>query len=212
MLFKDPVTLETGQTYERVAIAEWFSKGNKSCPVTGEILEHHKIPQTNLILNQVINKWKAEYSRNILAFACLVAGSPEEQESKDEEAIFIVEKLFTVFDEGEEGIRMGKQLIAHSGLHFLIKRFEYGDMEEKTRVAQLLLYCIKADSGCRINVTRSIEKKCLFTLLHCKEVKSIANAVLLLFELICLNRYIDLKFYSFSYFCIFDIIMPSIYS
>nr|XP_043611866.1 putative E3 ubiquitin-protein ligase LIN-2 [Erigeron canadensis] len=194
LIFKDPVTLETGQTYERVAIAEWFSEGNKSCPVTNEILEYHKIPRTNFILCRVIDKWKAEYSRNILALACQLEGSPREQKSKDEEAIFILEKLFTLFGEGEDK-RIGKQLIAFGGLQFLIKKFEYGDMDEKTCVAALLLCCIKADSGCRINMTRSIEKTCLLELLHCKETKSIANAVLLLFELICLNRRKDVHFF-----------------
>ncbi|XP_071691176.1 putative E3 ubiquitin-protein ligase LIN [Rutidosis leptorrhynchoides] len=198
LLFKDPVTLETGQTYERIGIAEWVCKDNKTCPVTGDILEHHNIPPTNYILNRVIIKWKEEYSRNILASACQVAGSTWEQERKDEEAIFILEKLFTVFGDGEEEKMIGKQVIANGGLNFLIKRFKFGDMEEKTRVAALLLYCIKADSGCRINVTRTIEKKCLLKLLNCKEVKSIANGVLLLFELICLNRKRDVQFFLSS--------------
>ncbi|PWA86759.1 zinc finger, RING/FYVE/PHD-type, Armadillo-type fold protein [Artemisia annua] len=194
LLFKDPVTLENGQTYERVAIAEWFSKGNKTCPVTGEILEHHNVPHINIILTSVIDGWKEEHCRNILASACQLAGSPWEQKFKDEEAVFILEQLLTVFGE-EEDKRIGKHLLAFGGLHFVIKRFEYGDWDEKTRVAALLLCCIKADSSCRINVTRSIDKDCLFELLHCKEAKSIANAVLLLFELVCLNRRKDVQFF-----------------
>ncbi|GJV90710.1 zinc finger, RING/FYVE/PHD-type, armadillo-type fold protein [Tanacetum coccineum] len=194
LLFKDPVTLENGQTYERVAIAEWFSKGHKTCPLTGEILQHHNVPHTNIILNRVIDGWKTQHCRNILASACQLAGSPREQKVKDEEAIFILEQLLTVFGE-EEDKRIGKHLLAFGGLHFLIKRFEYGDWVEKTRVAALLLCCIEADSSCRINVTKSIDKHCLFELLHCKEAKLIPNAVLLLFELVCLNRRKDVQFF-----------------
>ncbi|KAK6937053.1 U-box domain [Dillenia turbinata] len=32
-LFEDPVTLETGQTFEREAIKEWFDQGNRTCPL-----------------------------------------------------------------------------------------------------------------------------------------------------------------------------------
>ncbi|GJW42862.1 zinc finger, RING/FYVE/PHD-type, armadillo-type fold protein [Tanacetum coccineum] len=165
LLFKDPVTLENGQTYERVAIAEWFSKGHETCPLTGDILQHHNVPHTNIILNRVIDGWKTEHCRNILASACQLAGSPWEQKVKDEEAIFILEQLLTVFGE-EEDKRIGKHLLAFGGLHFLIKRFEYGDWDEKTRVAALLLCCIRADSSCRIN-----EKRCPIFLRRCTERK-----------------------------------------
>jgi len=38
-LFEDPVTLETGQTFEREAnIGEWFDQGNRTRPVTGKTL------------------------------------------------------------------------------------------------------------------------------------------------------------------------------
>ena len=134
------MTLENGQTYERVAIAEWFSKGNKTCPVTRQILECHNVPHTNLILNRVIDRWKAEHSRNILASACQVAGSSWEQKFKEEAAMFILEQRLTVFGE-EEDARFAKHLMALGGLHFLIKRFKYGDLVEKTCAAALLSRC-----------------------------------------------------------------------
>ena len=36
--FVDPVTTADGQTYERSAISEWFSRGNRSSPATGLLL------------------------------------------------------------------------------------------------------------------------------------------------------------------------------
>ncbi|OWM69234.1 hypothetical protein CDL15_Pgr025421 [Punica granatum] len=49
-LFEDPVTLETGQTFERAAIQKWFDEGNKTCPVTGNSLECLSVPLTNMYL------------------------------------------------------------------------------------------------------------------------------------------------------------------
>ncbi|KAF9688645.1 hypothetical protein SADUNF_Sadunf01G0009800 [Salix dunnii] len=57
-LFEDPVTLETGQTFEREAIREWFDLGNRTCPVTGKTLACSTVPLTNSILKLVIDSWK----------------------------------------------------------------------------------------------------------------------------------------------------------
>ncbi|KAJ6945095.1 hypothetical protein NC651_000201 [Populus alba x Populus x berolinensis] len=57
-LFEDPVTLETGQTFEREAIREWFDQGNKTCPVSGKTLACSTVPLTNSILKLVIDSWK----------------------------------------------------------------------------------------------------------------------------------------------------------
>ncbi|KAI3793713.1 hypothetical protein L1987_36334 [Smallanthus sonchifolius] len=193
-IFEDPVTLETGQTYERVAIMEWFSKGNKTCPVTGKTLECHTVPFTNSILKRLIDNWKSKHSREMLSSASLPMGSPREHEYKAEAAVFILEQLLTVFGR-EENTANAKHLLALGGLQFLIQRFRYGNLDEKTRVAALLSTCIEADSSCRNHVARHIEKQGVLELLHCKGVKSRSNAVFLLFDLICLNRRKDVLFF-----------------
>uniref|UniRef100_A0A5B6ZW80 RING-type E3 ubiquitin transferase n=1 Tax=Davidia involucrata TaxID=16924 RepID=A0A5B6ZW80_DAVIN len=193
-LFEDPVTLETGQTFERVAITKWFGKGNRTCPVTVRTLQSQAVPLTNFILKRVINNWKSEHCRHLLAFASQVAGSSGEHSSnfEYETAVLILEQLLTTFSE-EERITNAKHLISLGGLQFLIRRFEFGNLEEKTCVAALLSYCIEADSGSRNHIARNIKKQCLLELLHSKQVKSRANSVLLLTELICLNRRKDLN-------------------
>jgi len=41
-IFEEPVTLETGQTFQRKAIIKaWFEKGNRTCPVTGNDLSNY---------------------------------------------------------------------------------------------------------------------------------------------------------------------------
>lgn len=37
-LMVDPVTLSTGQTYDRALISKWINDGHYTCPVTGKFL------------------------------------------------------------------------------------------------------------------------------------------------------------------------------
>lgn len=190
-LFEDPVTLETGQTYEREAIKKWFAQGNTTCPVTGKTLGLVAVPITNFILKRVIEGWKSVHCRNLLAFASQMAGTSfnNEFKSKDVAAISILEQLLTGFDR-EERMENAKHLISLGGLQFLVRRFELGDLEEKTCVAALLSCCILADGVCRNYIAKNINKPSFIELLHSKQVNSRTNAVLLLMELICLNRFI----------------------
>lgn len=57
-LFDDPVTLETGQTYERTAIQEWLDRGNVTCPITRQKLQNIQLPKTNYVLKRLIASWK----------------------------------------------------------------------------------------------------------------------------------------------------------
>ncbi|CAL1359644.1 unnamed protein product [Linum trigynum] len=56
-IFADPVTLETGQTYERKAIQEWLDRGNSSCPITRQNLTSTLLPKTNYVLKRLIASW-----------------------------------------------------------------------------------------------------------------------------------------------------------
>ncbi|MCL7039067.1 hypothetical protein MKW94_023270 [Papaver nudicaule] len=57
-LFVDPVTLETGQTYERKAIQEWVERGNSTCPITRQKLQSTQLPKTNYVLKRLIASWQ----------------------------------------------------------------------------------------------------------------------------------------------------------
>ncbi|OMO58191.1 hypothetical protein COLO4_34815 [Corchorus olitorius] len=57
-LFDDPVTLETGQTYERKAIQEWLDRGNSTCPITRQNLHSTQLPKTNYVLKRLIASWQ----------------------------------------------------------------------------------------------------------------------------------------------------------
>ncbi|XP_024930397.3 putative E3 ubiquitin-protein ligase LIN-1 [Ziziphus jujuba] len=60
-IFGDPVTLETGQTYERRAIQEWLKRGNTTCPITRQPLSATTLPKTNYVLKRLITSWKEQF-------------------------------------------------------------------------------------------------------------------------------------------------------
>ncbi|KAJ9553931.1 hypothetical protein OSB04_017976 [Centaurea solstitialis] len=60
-IFCDPVTLETGQTYERKAIEEWVKRGNTTCPITRQPISANVLPKTNYVLKRLITSWKEQH-------------------------------------------------------------------------------------------------------------------------------------------------------
>ncbi|XP_019155636.1 PREDICTED: uncharacterized protein LOC109152413 [Ipomoea nil] len=189
LVFEDPVTLETGQSFERAAILNWFSKGNRTCPITSKKLECQAVPLSNFILKRVIDKWRSEHWQHLLAFSSQFAS-----DSKAEIAVSILEKLLIVssIDERTKNV---KQLICLGGLQFLIHRFNLGNLNEKKCVSALLSSCIEADSNCRNLIARNIDKMCLLEVLCSEDLESVQNAISLMTELICLNRRKDATYF-----------------
>lgn len=55
-LMKDPVTLSTGITYDRDSIEKWIESGNRTCPVTNQVLKSFdQIP--NHTIRRMIQDW-----------------------------------------------------------------------------------------------------------------------------------------------------------
>lgn len=190
-LFEDPVTLETGHTFERGAIKAWFDEGNRECPVTGKTLQSLAVPLTNFVLKRVIDNWRSENCRNLFAFTSQAMKNSDGHGLEHlDETVVILEQLLTAFGD-EEKRTNAKHIISLGGLQLLLQWFELGKIEEKARVAELLFCCIQADASCRDQIARNINGQCLLELLQSKQVKSRTNAVLLLTELICLKRWKD---------------------
>ncbi|ONK77425.1 uncharacterized protein A4U43_C02F6390 [Asparagus officinalis] len=55
-LFTDPVTLSTGQTYDRPSIEKWLAAGNDTCPVTMQRLTDTGLVP-NRTLRHLIDRW-----------------------------------------------------------------------------------------------------------------------------------------------------------
>lgn len=81
-IMEDPVTIESGVTYERKAITEWFESCSNSvkicCPATGQRLQSKSL-STNRALKTIIEEWKErdEAARIKVARAALSLASSE---------------------------------------------------------------------------------------------------------------------------------------
>lgn len=71
-LFNDPVTLETGQTYERKAILEWLERGNSTCPITRHELHSTQLPKTNYVLKRLIASWQEDNPGSVVTESSFV--------------------------------------------------------------------------------------------------------------------------------------------
>ncbi|KAH1156792.1 hypothetical protein GYH30_051543 [Glycine max] len=115
--------------------------------------------------------------------------NPEELKLKkrDEAAVFKLASLFSSLKE-EDKSTYAKHLISLGFLPFLFRRFEQGNVEEKSHVMSLLLNCIQVDSGCIYQIATSVNRKCLLELLHSKKATPTTNAILFLTEILSMKR------------------------
>lgn len=60
-LMKDPVTLSTGITYDRASIETWIEAGNRTCPITNQVLKTLE-PIPNHTLRKMIQDWCVDNS------------------------------------------------------------------------------------------------------------------------------------------------------
>ncbi|XP_051142201.1 putative E3 ubiquitin-protein ligase LIN-1 [Andrographis paniculata] len=192
LLFDNPVTLETGQTFERAAIVNWFDKGFLTCPVTRKPLQCRVAPPTNLILKHVIEKWQDDHFEHLLAILARITNDRNEKIGEDTMIVAILEQFLAVFSEDRK-ISNARQIISFGGVEFLSRRFNHGSIKEKRCILPLLSSCIEANEGCRIDIARSISATNLFELLHGEDSTLRTNAILLMIELICSNRRVRAK-------------------
>ncbi|XAR60914.1 Ubiquitin--protein ligase [Bertholletia excelsa] len=55
-LMKDPVIVATGQTYDRPFIQRWIKSGNRTCPITQQVLSHTLLTP-NILIREMICQW-----------------------------------------------------------------------------------------------------------------------------------------------------------
>ncbi|KAK4765876.1 hypothetical protein SAY87_007518 [Trapa incisa] len=55
-LMRDPVIIATGQTYDRVSIHKWMKAGNRTCPMTQQVLSHTTLTPNHLV-REMISRW-----------------------------------------------------------------------------------------------------------------------------------------------------------
>lgn len=71
-IMEDPVTIETGVTYERVAITEWYEKFSNPadiiCPKTGKKI-NNRVFNRNIALMETIKQWEERNEQEIIKTA-----------------------------------------------------------------------------------------------------------------------------------------------
>lgn len=117
----DPVTLATGQTYDRSSIQKWFRAANLTCPNTGERLKNKELVP-NLALRRIIRQY---CSKNSIPF-------PESSKQKPNLTRTIASGSPTV------------EKIIGFLVNFLAKFLESGTLEEKNRAAFEIKFLSKA--------------------------------------------------------------------
>lgn len=99
-LMTDPVTVSTGQTYDRASIQKWLKSGNLICPKTGEKLATTELVP-NLNLRQVIQQYCIDHGVPISKFqkqsrdisSTILPGSPASSEAIKFLSEFLVRRL-----------------------------------------------------------------------------------------------------------------------
>ncbi|XP_074358875.1 U-box domain-containing protein 15 isoform X2 [Apium graveolens] len=60
-IMTDPVIISTGQTYERYSIQQWLDSGHRTCPKSGQPLDHLTLAP-NFALKNLILQWCEKYN------------------------------------------------------------------------------------------------------------------------------------------------------
>uniref|UniRef100_A0A453CYC6 U-box domain-containing protein n=1 Tax=Aegilops tauschii subsp. strangulata TaxID=200361 RepID=A0A453CYC6_AEGTS len=164
-IFNRPVTIETGQTFERHAIVHWFDRGLRTCPVTGQELEALSVPDTNRVLTRLIDAWKEEHCRNLRAAD---GRAPEEKLN-----VAVVDRVLHSGLSVSEQTERARHLMAIGGVDFHLHRLRDGKEEEqRARAAEHLLLCIRAEGSCRNYVAVRVHGESVVRLLQSEVVSA----------------------------------------
>jgi hypothetical protein len=178
------VTIETGQTFERHAIVQWFDRGLRTCPVTGQELESLSVPDTNRVLKRLIDGWKSEHCKN-LPQAAGGSGAPEEKLN-----VTVVDRVLDSGCSISEQMERARHLMAIGGVDFHLHRLREGrEEEQRARAAEHLLLCVRAEGGCRSYVAVGLDGGSVARLVRSEVVATRTAAVRLLVELLRLRRF-----------------------
>ncbi|KAJ9170222.1 hypothetical protein P3X46_018346 [Hevea brasiliensis] len=147
-LFKDPVTLCTGQTYDRSSIEKWLSAGNLTCPVTMQKL-HDLSMVPNHTLRHLIDEWlqmgpqfDPDYKKTIDSLS-LLKSNLASHEATLEKKFQVLERIQALSEESTSRISYLLQLgFLPSLLELVFGREEYKLSQENIKFAEQTLSCV----------------------------------------------------------------------
>ncbi|CAK7328950.1 unnamed protein product [Dovyalis caffra] len=111
-LMTDPVTVSTGQTYDRSSIQRWLKAGNMTCPKTGE-----RLTSTELVPNTTLRKLIQQFCADIG-----ICSSNSGSRSRD---------IARTISPGSPAAAEAMKFLSR----FLARRLVFGSSEQKTKAA-----------------------------------------------------------------------------
>ncbi|XP_052173873.1 U-box domain-containing protein 19 [Diospyros lotus] len=159
-IMNDPVTLETGHTYDRSSILKWFRAGNPTCPKTGE-----KLKSTDLVPNLAVKQLILQY--------CSENGIPvTESGSKNKD-------ITRTVDAGSKAAGEAIKLLTN----FLGSRLESGSGQERSKAAFEIRLLAKSSIFNRSCLVETGTIPHLLNLLHSRDSLMQENAIAALLNL-----------------------------
>ncbi|XP_065875187.1 U-box domain-containing protein 26-like [Euphorbia lathyris] len=147
-LFKDPVTLCTGQTYDRSSIQKWISSGNFTCPVT--MLKLHDLTMVpNHTLHHLINQWLHMPSSTHPSFHSLKHTLQSHHVHSDKK-LDALEKILSLCQEST---------LVHLGFLHLLLEMLFGKVESE--MSQESIKFAEKSVSCILQLVQLGESECL---------------------------------------------------
>ncbi|CAL5354904.1 unnamed protein product [Camellia sinensis] len=178
-IMDDPVTIESGVTYERKAITEWFGNSkNKEhiiCPKTGKKLVS-RVLSTNMALKATIDEWKErnEASRIKVARAALSLASTDSM---------VLEALQDLQSICHGNYTNKIQILSIGMLPLVAKFLEYKDRNVRCATLKLLLQLAEDDDEGKEMVAMTVNMSIIVKMLSSNHQPIRHASLLLLLEL-----------------------------
>ena len=141
-LLNDPVTLSTGQTYERSSIEKWLATGNLICPVTMQKL-HDPLMVPNHTLRHLIHQWLQKGHTDELSMDApqlslvSISQKMESHQVSLENKLDLLSEIEKLSQEHPDKIYRSIQL----GLFSLLLELVFGKVEENLKFVEKTLVC-----------------------------------------------------------------------
>ncbi|XP_050206169.1 U-box domain-containing protein 19-like [Mercurialis annua] len=159
-IMKDPVSIQTGHTYDRSSISKWFKSGNSSCPVTGK-----RLGSTSLVSNLVV--------KGLIQQFCIENGIPTGETNRKNRDITMTILAGSLAAEG------AMKMVAD----FLADKLENGDLGARNKAAYEVRLLSKASIFNRSCLVESGVIPYLLKLLVSRDSLSQENAIAALLNL-----------------------------
>ncbi|XP_009113439.1 U-box domain-containing protein 15 [Brassica rapa] len=136
-IMQDPVIIATGQTYEKEGIQKWFDAGHKTCPKTGQTLDHLSLAP-NYALKNIILQWCEKNNFKIPEKETSLHSENDSEEQKDEVSLLVEALSSSQLEEQRASVKQmrllakenpeNRVLIANAGaIPLLVQLLSYPD-------------------------------------------------------------------------------------